>query len=335
MSWEKSFGVVAILAMVRGVASASEATPEAEEASKAPAAGNPSETDLASKEGALPASSEHLSSPPFVARLGPTYGEQAEGYAERSIGLRGAFSDSADGVSAAIVERGAAWLAGDVLTARYADELFLGHSERDIVYRAALQATIGLRWSSSSGGGPFVRTGLGLGIEQDGGLRLATVRLPMVEVGYQFAKAGRLVDLALSAAPLLTGYFDGHGLSVPLGGASFGGTAAMVLPPALFALDTTLLQAGDGGFLTEGRSRVCWLANFVAPTALHRTGDPRRPLVVGPAAREARFSLCAFGRVTSFAALDAYNGGGSPAFGAGLTLSFGTHSLLDPAPRVF
>lgn len=315
---------LAMVSLVSECASAAEPAGEVADAS-AP-------TSLSADRESPPPSASEPTSPPYVRRLGRTVGDQGEGYAERSVGLRGAFSGSSDGASVALLERGVGWLAGDVLSARYEDELFLGHSERDIVYRAALQAAMGARWSFPSRGGPFVRAGLRAGIEQDGGIRLATLQLPLLEVGYQFVRSGRVVDLAVSAAPLVAGYFQTADVEASLGGGAYGASTAIVLAPALFALDAALLPAGDAGFVADGRARLCALGNFGGPTATHRTGDPRRPLVVGPEAKDAGISLCASGRVTSFAALGGFDGRGSPLFGAALTLSFGAHSLLDRAP---
>jgi len=275
---------------------------------------------------------------PRVAQTAPTVGQQPTGYAQRAFGLRlGATLPGvgpAPGPYASIqaYERAVGLLGWGPISARYFDELAIGGDGHGFAFAASGQASIGPRYRMTDRHSLVLRPMLRASIRQEGGVYLSSLRLPGLEAGYQYQGPNLEFDAVGHAAPLLTGVWANDTWSVPLGGSAYGVSLSTTARPLRFDLDLNWFgESASAWTVLELRGHLCALIGKKAQLPSYRSGDPRRPVHVGPRAADYSWSVCA-----DFASIRTENSRLASEFASswtlGISLLTGSFSLLDPAP---
>jgi hypothetical protein len=268
---------------------------------------------------------------------GPTAGMQVSGYAQRELGLFAgvAMPDErkSSGPLVMVGERGLAWLAAGPLSARYSDEFAIGRAPRGWAYWVAADVTLGGRLRITPNQGPIARLGLGAGVERTADVYLSRLTLPVAEIGYQIASKGRTFDAIAHAAPLVLGHVATEQARGRLRGLSWGGALGLTLAPLVVDLRWTQLSGVSRQSLVgQGRANMCILLGKRPPRARRRTGDVNRPVFSGSGAADYVATLCAFSRAVALERRQSPVKISNFHYAGGISLAFGVHSLVDPAP---
>lgn len=275
---------------------------------------------------------------PVSERPATTVGAQPRGFVQRALGVRAASSFFSGGRSSdpsfggALYERGAGVFVVDGISARYFDELWIGGDSRDLTYSLNGQIALGPQLKLWGDHGPVLRADVRAMMRQEGGLYLSALRVPGAQLGWQSLSKDVEVEFIGHVAPLLTGVWQIADSRAQLGGTATGLSTHLSLYPIRLDLDWNVyLENPDPWTISEFRGHLCVLWGKEKQRPVSRTGDPRRPVHLGPQAVDYRWSIC--GDVGSVRALGVRGNTDSVSlWSAGLSVLVGTFSVLDPVP---
>lgn len=273
-------------------------------------------------------------------------GVDAAGFASRTIGARTFVADGTSGAGESTLgfiarERATALLLSRPISARYADELWLGYDGVDFTGRALIDGSVGLFLPVTPYTGPVARLGLFAEVTQQVGLFKTELQLGTGEFGWTFARGAAHFDLVFQIGPTLLGQVDLGPLHRALGGVTWGTNLSSGWED--LTLDLRMNQIGQDstdGPVTDLRAEVCGLLGGrpAKPTATTRGADAQP--FVGPNARDFRALLCAdvsYGQASTFATDPAVPSAAmlsSRWTTVGISILIGRASRLDPLPRV-
>lgn len=269
-------------------------------------------------------------------------GVEARGFAGRGFGVRPFVADGTAGQGQSTTgivarERGTGLLSTRWLSARYADELWLGYDGVDFSARALMDASFGFRLPVTPYSGPVARVALFAEVTQLVGWNKTELRLGVGELGWSYARGAGHLDLVLQLGPTLLGQVGLGTTQRSLSGLTWGALLSSGWEELLFDLRINqIAQDSAAGPVTDLRAEVCGLlgGREARPTKTTRGKDARA--FVGPKARDFRASLCADVSYGSAAADPASEGteGTTRWTTIGLSILIGPSSRLDPLPRL-
>jgi|GEM_PF-1599477 len=277
-------------------------------------------------------------------------GVDARGFAGRGFGLRPFVADGTSGAGQSapgIVarQRGTGLLLLRWVSARYADELWIGYDGVDFSARALLDGSVGLRLPFTRYGGPVARVALYAEATQLTGFSKTELRLGAGEFGYSYARGAGHLDLVFQIGPTWLGHVDLGSTHRNLAGLTWGtylssGWEDLILDFRIHQI----AQDAAAGPVTDLRAEVCGLLGARAPRPSRTTRGAAARAFSGPNARDFRALLCAdvsYGYAAAETAADPGDPNGPAAAASssrwstiGLSILIGRSSRLDPLPRV-
>ncbi len=195
-----------------------------------------------------------------------TAGDQADGFVQRMIGARGAIShEQLSGAPAQpllgggmLYERGMALLAGELISTRYLDELWIGYDGGGVTYSLSAQLGIGMRWDVAPQLGPFVRFEMRGEMKRQGGWYYSSLRLPGAQVGFGGVRELWNWELLAHGGAALTGRLRAQDVGRSVAGGVLG--AALSVAFSGVRLDADLSHVGLAsqlGGIWDARMHLC------------------------------------------------------------------------------
>jgi len=286
-------------------------------------------------------SEEEWAKRPAGAKVGHA-GMEAAGFAGRGYGIRPFVGDGSAGPGQSTVgvvarERGTGLLMARWISARYADEIWLGYDGVDFAARALLDASIGLRLPVSRFSGPVLRLALLAEATQLTGWSKTELRLGAGELGWTYARGSAHLDLVFQLGPTLLGQVDLGATHRELAGLTWGAYLTSGWEDLLFDFRMSQIAADSGdGPVTDLRAEVCGLLGGRKPRPTKTTRGRGAAVFAGLHSRDYQATLCAdvsYGAASNGAAS---NGAASEATRhttVGISILFGRSSRLDPLKR--
>lgn len=274
-------------------------------------------------------------------RLGPlgrTAGDQPRGFASRGLGLRSSFSPGDAGGDSNFgwlaYERATGVFGSEVISARYFDELWIGGDSRDIAFQLDIEASVGPAFRIFDGFSMKLRPSVRAAHRQGLGLLQTELRFPGLEAGFGIEHDLIDLDWVFHVAPSLAGEWKALESSRDLAGSTIGTSLSWSLwtqIPVRFDLDFTRFVATKSQWeVEEDRHHLCLLFGETESLPTHRTGDPRRPRLIGPRARDYSVQFC----VDLGVSRGTRRAEGLSLYSVGLSAILGQFSLLDSAPAL-
>jgi len=268
-------------------------------------------------------------------------GADAQGFVMRTAGIRGGTwlsrGPSESNAMITAEEFADALFHVGHLSARYRDQLAIGYDGKDITYRLALDASLGVFWPLATGHGPVLRAAMRGELFQLGGFNFGQLVLPGAELGYSYSKGPLQWELIGSLGPALSGEFRYQSNRLDLSGPVWGGGVTFRWQELSFTLDEAVTEPGGGRRSIATRGHLCGLLGGRPPEAQNSSRGKNVRVRAGRSARDFRLAVCA-----DFSSLMALSSGqDEPPSGetgslseasltqVGLSLMFGRISRLD------
>lgn len=221
-------------------------------------------------------------------------GEHAEGYAQRTVGVRGAtvFNDANRPLGeVAFYERGVALLAGPWVSARYLDEMWIGGGGGGATYSLSGNLAVGIRREVGPGHGPFARGELRGDLRRTGGVYHSSLRFPGLQLGWG-GNHGRWIFEALGHSGFSsTGRLKTEHRRRDIRGWFTGGAWTLGWDRLQVHGDVSYLFTGSPGFW-DARANFCSLWGKKPPKKWYSKTAGPNSVNNGPFAVDYSFGLC-------------------------------------------
>ncbi len=273
--------------------------------------------------------------PPVV-----TVGEQASGFVVRMLGVRGSLLSSTSPAiegrepmaGGAFAGRGLALLSGEIMSARYFDDLWIGYDSGGTTYSLSGQIALGARWQILPQTGPFVRFEMRGEMRRQGGWYYSSFRLPGAQVGWGTIKGLFQGELMAHGGTSLTGRLRSGDIERDVVGPVAGAAISLIYDRLSLDADMSYLGLGqERGTLLDARGNFCTFWGKHPPQHTYKPIARPESDFYGPLSAEFQWAFCADASILRDTSPATMSPASRQQFVMGLSFLVGRALRLDPA----